>query len=252
MDNEAMADTWCRMWSEDPTLAHEVLAPDGRQWSGQTPALDDVVGPEQQVEFVTAYRAQHVNVFSPRVLADGGDRFAYLWDVRLPDGTVHTGLDVNVLRGGLVADNWTFVAPRRCELADPEVSGDASLDVRALTAFARRWTSVWGGEVELVDELVTEDFLAWSQSTEVEEQGTGSDVLVARVLAETGRHDTRGVELHREPVVDVARQRVALLWTATEDQDGTRTEVGGVDLLAVRGGRVSRSWTLRGTRPFAY
>ena len=255
MDNRAIADTWCRMWSQDPELAYEVLAPDGRQWSGQTPALDSVVGPEQQVDFVTAYRAQHVNVFTARVLADGGERFAYLWDVRLPDGTVHTGLDVNVVRDGLVVDNWTFVAPRRCDLVDPDDAGDdgvGGLDAAELGALAARWVAVWDGSVEQAAGLVADDHLGWSAASEVEQEGVGSEVLAARVEHERARHDSRAVTLHGEPVVDVERQRVAVLWTAAEDHDGTSTEVGGVDLLVVRGGRVSRSWTLRGTRPFAY
>ncbi len=255
MDNEAIATTWCRMWSEDPELAHEVLAGDGRQWSGQTAALDRVVGPEQQVAFVTAYRAQHVNVFTTRVLADGSDRFAYLWDVRLPDGTVHTGLDVNVVRAGLVAENWTFVAPRRCDLADPDDAGDDGVggsDGAELGAFAARWVAVWDGAVEQAAGLVADDYLAWSGASEVEQQGRGPGVLAARVERERTRHDSRAVTLHGDPVVDVQRQRVSVLWTAAEDHDGTSTEVGGVDLLIVKEGRVSCSWTLRGTRPFAY
>jgi hypothetical protein len=252
MDNHTLMTTWCAMWSEDPELAHQVLAKDGRQWSGQTNALDPVVGPDQQVEFVTGYRAQHVNVFTARVLADGGDRFAYLWDVRLPDGTVHTGLDVNVVRDGLVADNWTFASGRSCDLPDPAETDDTRLDAAELAAVAARWVAVWDGAVEQAAALVTEDYLAWSASTEVEQEGTGPDVLAARVEQERTRHDSLAVALHQQPVVDVARQRVALLWTATGDRDGARTEIGGVDLLALSGGRVSRSWTLRGTRPFLY
>lgn len=248
MDNAELMTTWCRMWSEEPGLAHQVLARDGRQWSGQTTALDAVVGPDQQVDFVTAYRAAHVNVFRPRVLADGGPRFAYLWDARLPDGTVHTGLDVNAVSDGLVAENWTFVAPRRCDLPDPAQEGRPTLDAAALQAVAGRWLAVWAGAVELASALVADDFVAWSGASEVEQEGRGPAVLAARVERERARHEARLVRVHREPVVDVDRQRVALLWSATED-DG---EVGGVDLLALDGGRVSRSWTLRGTRAFTY
>jgi hypothetical protein len=99
---------------------------------------------------------------------------------------------------------------------------------------------------------LTDDHLGWSGATEVEQQGTGPDVLAARVEHERVRHDARTVTRHREPVLDVARQRVAVLRSAVEDADEGRTEVAGVDLLVVRGGRVSRSWTLRGTRPFRY
>lgn len=250
VDNAELTTTWCAMWSEDPALAHRVLAPDGRQWSGQTDALDPVVGPEQQVAFVTSYRAQHVNVFTPRVLVDGGDTFAYLWDVRLPDGTVHTGLDVNVVRDGLVSENWTFVAPRACELPDPEApqAGDAPLDAAGLADVAARWVALWAGQVELAAGLVSDDLLAWSGASEVAQEGTGPEVLAARVERERERHDARTVRAHRDPVLDVGRQRVALLWTADE----AGSEVGGVDLLALRDGRVGRSWTLRGTRGFRY
>lgn len=249
MDNAELMTTWCAMWSEDPALAHEVLAADGRQWSGQTPALDPVVGPEQQAGFVQAYRAAHVNVFTPRLLVDGGSSFAYLWDARLPDGTVRTGLDVDVVRDGLVADNWTFVAARACELADPDVpSGAGALDVAGLAAVAERWVAVWSGDVEQAQGLVTDDFQAWSAASEVEQEGRGPAVLAARVERERLRHAALAVRLHREPVLDVDRQRVAVLWSATEDA----AEVGGVDLLTLEAGRVSRSWTLRGTRPFRY
>ncbi|MFD4641377.1 nuclear transport factor 2 family protein [Lentzea sp. NPDC058436] len=109
-NNEERMQQWCRMWSEDPMLAHELMTPGCVQWSGQTTGLDGVVGPAEQVRFVEGYRAQHVNVFTARVLADGGDRFAYLWDVKKPDGGVVTGFDFNVLHGGKVAENWTFAA----------------------------------------------------------------------------------------------------------------------------------------------
>lgn len=149
------------MWSEDPGLAHEVLAADGRQWSGQTAALDTVVGPAEQVGFVQAYRAAPVNVFTRRLLVDGGSSFAYLWDVRLADGTIHTGLDVNVVRDGLVADNGTFVAARASELPDPDAStGARPLDAAGLGALAARWVAVWSGDVEQAQGLVTDDFQA--------------------------------------------------------------------------------------------
>lgn len=61
--------------------------------------------PDQQERFVTAYRAQQINLFRPRLLVDGGDRFAYLWEVTSPEGTVRTGADVNVLRGAPVKAN---------------------------------------------------------------------------------------------------------------------------------------------------
>ena len=127
MEFDELADltaTWCRMWSENPALAHEVMTDDCVQWAATTEGLDSVVGPSQQERFVTAYRAQHVNVFAPRTIVAGGDMFGYLWDVTLPDGTTKSGIDVNVLQGKRIRENWTFVADRRREAADP-ASGDA-------------------------------------------------------------------------------------------------------------------------------
>ena len=122
---------WCRMWSEDPSLAHELLSTDAVQWSSATPALDGVVGPTQAVDFMEAYRTQHVNVFRPRVLVDGGESFAYTWDVTRPDGVVRSGMDVNVLRGGRIALNWTFVGDRRTDWDAAEPTSTGSHDVLA-------------------------------------------------------------------------------------------------------------------------
>ncbi|MFJ5987829.1 nuclear transport factor 2 family protein [Lentzea sp. NPDC092896] len=189
-NNEERMQQWCRMWSEDPTLAHELMTPDCVQWSAQTEGLDDVVGPADQVRFIEGYRAQHVNVFTARTLADDGDQFAYLWDVRRPDGTVKTGFDFNVLRGDKIAENWTFVGER-----------DTTPDL----------PPAGGGDLRQVLD---------------------------------GWLDARSRTLHREPVLDLVRGTIAFLWTGPA--------VSGADLLAVRDGRVTCSWSLTGTRPFRY
>ncbi|WNV88024.1 hypothetical protein [Umezawaea sp. Da 62-37] len=215
MDNEELMTVWCRMWSEDPALAHDLMTGTCAQWSGNTPGLDSVVGPHEQERFVTAYREEHVTVFTPRVLVDGGDRFAYLWDVRTPDGRVRTGVDVNVLEGERVQENWTFVGEQRDDQDDPEPE---AADPAVLAELGRRWT-------ERRDGVVADDFTLFD--------GTGA----------TGDAGEPVGTLHRSIVVDPERGRVALLRTA-----GT----GGVDLLAVRGGRVVRAWSLTGIRPFRY
>jgi hypothetical protein len=91
---------------------------DCRQWSGQTTGLDTVAGPDDQVRFVTGYRAQHINLFRPRLLVDAGDQMAYLWDVTLPDGTVWTGADANLVRDGEPSTGDPLSTPcvgaRRC------------------------------------------------------------------------------------------------------------------------------------------
>ncbi|WP_143168239.1 hypothetical protein [Jatrophihabitans endophyticus] len=193
MDNDERMTTWCRMWSEDPTLAHRLMTEDCAQWASQTPVLDTVIGPDQAVAAMTALRAEQVNLFTPRVLADGGDTFAYLWDVRHPDGVVRTGLDVNVLRDGAIAENWTFVAEHD-DRPDPA-------------------------------------------DTQPTDAGLLADLATASVRE-------RGGELHRAPIVDAARGRVAVLWTAQGS--------GWADLLVVRDGRVSRTWSFGGERAFRY
>ncbi len=240
MDNTELMTTWCRMWSEDPALAREVMTDDCVQWSGQTPGLDTVVGPEQQEKFVTGYRAQHVNVFQPRVLVDGGDRFAYLWDVTRPDGSITTGIDVNMVREGRIAENWTFVAAHRCDEPDPQTGG--SLDGVGL---AEQWLQLQNGQRGADHALVTDDvtvFVGESQAIR------GSAPLAAHLDAVRAAYPPLAGELHRQPVVDAASGRIALLRTTT-DADG---RAGGVDLLAVRDGRIAQVWSLSGTRPFRY
>lgn len=244
MDNEQLMDTWCRMWSEDPALAHEVMTDTCTQWSGQTTALDGVVGPSQQEAFVTAYRAQHVNVFHPRALADAGDRFAYLWDVTRPDGSVGTGLDLNVVRGGLIEENWTFVTPQRLPGPDPEPANTAQ-PTEVLEDVAARWVQVLDGRIELVPELVSDDFRLLTGG----DTATGAGPRGPGVL--TGRGDLRRdrrapvVTVHRDPVIDSRRGRVALLRTTTSGLGGA--PVRGVDLLAVDAGRVTHAWSLPAT-----
>jgi hypothetical protein len=99
------------------------VRPGWRAGSGQTGGLDSVVGPAEQVRFLDGYRARHVDIFRPRVLADGGEHFAYLWDVNKADGRKLTGFDVNILHGDRIAENWTFVGERRDTAPDPGCGG---------------------------------------------------------------------------------------------------------------------------------
>ncbi len=137
-----LTDAWCRMWSVDPALAHDVMTEDCRQWSGNTAGLDGVIGPQQQQEFVTAYRAEHVNVFTPRLIIAEADSFGYLWDVARPDGSVVTGIDVNVLQGRRVRQNWTFVADTWRSQPDPEPGAACRAD--ELTGLLEAWVAEQG------------------------------------------------------------------------------------------------------------
>jgi hypothetical protein len=242
MTNEERMITWCRMWSEDPALAHELMTEDCVQWSGQTAGLDAVVGPKQQEEFVTAYRSEHVNVFTPRVLADAGDSFAYLWDVRVPDGGVRTGLDVNLLAGDRIRENWTFVAQRRCDLPDPAAT---TPDPAATGDLCDRWLRIGNGHSESVTDLVTDDFQIFLGTTaDAVDELRGPAALTTLIE----RREPGSRRLHRRPVLDPAHGRVVFLSTVLANG----TESSAVDLLDLRGGRVWRAWSLSGGRAFTY
>ncbi len=145
---EEIPAAWCRMWSQDAALAHELLTEDARQWSGRTPALDDVVGPGATEKFVATYQHEVGNVFRTRTLViDGDDRLAYTWDLTRRNGEVLTGADVCVLRDGLVVENWTIPSyDPRSDLADGPGAGAPAVaeplsrqELLELTANAHPW-----------------------------------------------------------------------------------------------------------------
>jgi hypothetical protein len=258
-ETEKIPDTWCAMWSHDAALAHDLIAPGGRQWAGTAAGLDDVVGPAATEQFVAAYQRRRGIRFAPRTLViDGGDRLAYTWDATLRDGTVLTGADVCVLRDGLVEDNWTIVGERRAPAPDVAGSGSASRDELAATVAA--WTPLWNGDTSRVADVVAPDVTIWlgrqpdgADSDSANSDGTdevcGPDALAAYV--ERFRASRTGLVLaaHREPVLDVERRTAAVLWTGTVDG---RTVTGGIDVLVFRDGRVAHAWTLVGKRPMRY
>ncbi len=249
MDNEKRMITWCRMWNDDPSLAYELMSDDCVQWSGRTAGLDAVVGPQEQERFVTAYRARTANVFSPRVLVDAGDRFAYLWDVRKADGQVLTGIDVNILEGDRVRENWTFVAERHCGQPDPGPEAAEGTDVAMLEDLCHRWMQLRNGRTELAEDLVTDGFALFSGADPAGDAHGPSEL--AELIERQAAPGTRpAFTIHRQAVADPARGHVAILWTAENKADGAF--VGGADLLTVRAGRFARAWSLTGTRPFRY
>ncbi len=230
-NNTTSTIVWCRMWSEEPALAHRLMTDDCLQWSAQTPGLDTVVGPDEQERLVAAYRAEHVNVFSPRVLVDGGASFAYLWDVTRPDDSVVSGADVNVLEGALVRESWTVIANRL--FADP-IPPAAPTGQSRIEFLCQRWC-----EAGAAADVATDDFRV-----------TGADSAAGSASDRAGRaaNATAAPRLlvHRAPVVDVANGRAALL--RTDPRDGA----GGIDVPAFRGGRIAQVWSLPGRRPFRY
>jgi hypothetical protein len=223
------------MWDTDPALAHKLMTDDCVQWSAQTPGLDTIVGPDQQEQFVTAYRTKHVNLFRPWLLIDGTTSFAYLWDVTSPDGTVRTGVDVNVLRGDLVAENWTCVADRH-DSPGPDDTLAETTDADILADVCRRWVALWRGQTDTLTDLVTDDVSVFIS-------GTGN--LNGRGALAAHTTPNSAATAHRTPVIDAARGRAALLRT-------TGTNTGSIDVLQLRGGRIAHAWSLPGVRAFSY
>jgi hypothetical protein len=117
--------------------------------------------------------------------------------VTLPDGTMKSGIDVDVLYGQQIRENWTFVADGHRNEPDPG-PGDS----------------------------------------------IGYDALLSLVLDWAGEHR---YTVHRRSVIDAGNGRAALLRTSTIDDD---VQVGGVDLLTVRGGVLEPLWSIPGRRAF--
>jgi hypothetical protein len=252
MDNMALMTTWLQMWNENPALAHDVMTDDCRQWSGQAVGLDTVVGPDDQVRFVTGYRAQHVNVFRPRVFVDAGDQMAYLWDVTLPDGTVWTGADANLVRDGRVSRNWTFVSNAHCDGPDPGPASAQPTHATTLDDLCQAWISLWNTSNDEISDIVTGDV-----ATFIWAEDTATDIRDAPALADHLTKQQQGAApgtraIHRRPAVDPVRGRAALLWTSRTGTGSADARVGGIDILNVRDGRVSHAWSLTGRRDFHY
>ncbi len=169
------------MWSEDPRLAYDLLADGCRQWSGSTTALDSIVGPAQQEQFVTGYRAQHINVFAPRSVVSDREMFGYLWDVTLPDGRVKTGIDVNVLQDSKIRENWTFVADGRKNGPDPD-PGDR-MSYRSMLPLVIDWAGERGYAVHrrpVLDPANGRAVVLRSSTAQDDAQVGGIDLLTIR------------------------------------------------------------------------
>jgi hypothetical protein len=251
-----LAQAWCEMWNEDPTLARRLVTEDFRVWFGSTANGDDLRGPGGLERFVARSRAERGVRFTPRVVVadDGGERFAYSWDARFPDGTVHTGADAYTLRGGLIAENWSVVGDRPSTLQpstmEPMPDGGPSAETAELERVAQAWSPMWNGETELTAELLTDDFRIWFAAT----RSAADDLAGPAGLADyvtRFRAAWPGLTFgkHRELIVDSARQRVAFTWTGTVPPDRS---VGGIDLFQFRAGRICQAWSWTGGLPLTF
>lgn len=246
---EKLMTTWCDMWNDDAGLAHDLMTDDCRQCGLNTDALDDVVGPDRQQDFVRRYQVERGNHFTPRTLVAGGEHLAFLWDVRDRAGRIRNGIDVDVLRDGRVADNWTVVADRHSPLW-PESPGGRPSTRDELRHLADRWSAVWNGDAHSATGLVTDAFRIWfGSSTGTDGSGCEPGDRARRPWAL--RTPGMTYRTHREPVVDAERQSLACLWTVSDPGHG-HGHVGRIDLLTVRDGRLDRCWSITGSRAFRY
>lgn len=243
---EKLPDTWCAMWNDDPALAHDLLTPDGRQWSGATGGLDDVVGPAAAQLFIERYRRERGTRFTARTLVvDEPDRISCTWDATLRDGTVRTGADMFVLRDGLVAENWTLIGAGRA--AGPDAAGSGASSRTEIAALAAGWRSAWNGTTGGLADIVTADAAIWLGADGADLRGPAE--LTAHIARVRAARPAIGCTPHRAAAVDVERQTVALTWTAAgAGHDG----VGGIDVLVLRDGRIAQVWSIVGDRPFRY
>ena len=207
-----LAHTWLRMWNEDPSLAHALVADPFAVWFGVGPVGDSTTDAGTLEDFVRRYRERTPNRFTPRVVVGDADtnRFAYTWDVELSEGrgTV-TGIDVYTLDdAGRIAVNWSVTGTRQLPHDLPEPGGSA----RSRTALAAA-------------------ALAWLDA------GDGSS------------HPGAGFRAAGDLVVDEVAQRVAFTYEV-DGADGDAR--GGIALLAFGPGGVDRAWTVTGTWPLRF
>jgi SnoaL-like domain len=252
---DTLPDTWCRMWNDDPKLAHELVSADFRMWFGGSDGADAVRGPDGLAAFVEDYRRIQGITFAPRIVAvdDSGARIAYSWDATFPDGSVRTGIDVSTVDGGRVTGNWSVVAERRDILA-PWSGPAAPASSAAIAATCHRWTPLWNGELELAPEIVADDFRIWFGAVAPADDELVGPAAMADYVDRhrSGRPDLRFAE-HGELVVDRVRQTAALTWSATVPVPGAADRtVGGIDLFGLAGGQLARVWSITGARPFQF
>ncbi|MGO9081283.1 MAG: hypothetical protein ACLQDY_19960 [Streptosporangiaceae bacterium] len=255
---DALAQDWCRMWNDDPALAHQLVTAGFRMWLGRSTGGDQVRGPADLAAFVTAYRAEQGVRFTPLVVAAGdGGRLAYTWEAVFPDGATLGGIDVCTMHGGLVAENWSIAGERPNTL--PGSAAGAGSGRRAVRAERMRqlcadWSPMWNGEVSLAAELVSGDFRIWFGGIQTAADDlAGPGALADYVTKHRAGRPSLTFAKHRDLVIDAARQRAAFTWSARVSlPDGGQREVAGIDLFTFAADRIDRAWSVTGARPFAF
>lgn len=122
---DRFAAAWTEMWNGSLDLAHELCAADfriafgARGDNGEHPG-DALRGPADFIEFLRGYHALMPGVrFSIDGLAagvfepTGPARFACRWYADLPDGEVHSGIDLFETLDGKLTTVWSVTGQRR-------------------------------------------------------------------------------------------------------------------------------------------
>lgn len=257
----ALTQQWCRMWNDDANLAHKLVTSDFRIWFGSSANGDGLNGADGLARFVDGYQRSRGNRFTPRLIVadEQAQRFAFTWDVALPDGSVVGGSDLGVLRGGLIAELWSITGERAVAVPEepvtaPEPAGNA--DRAELDALCQAWSALWNGDTALAADVVTDNFRIWFGSRRFSAEGdavTGPAAFAAFIRRFREGREGLTFAKHHVPVIDAAGRSAAFTWSATAPlPDGGQRTLGGIDVFQIAGRRFSRCWSLTGTRAFTF
>jgi hypothetical protein len=116
---------------------------------------------------------------------------------------------------------------------------------------AEKWTSMWNGDLGLVDEILAPDFAIefGAVITDPDPTAISAPADMARFVAGWRRRfgDLR-FELQGPPVVDdCERPAVAFTWSVAIPEVGSRS---GIDLCHIVDARIARVWSVTGERVF--
>ncbi|RSS79287.1 nuclear transport factor 2 family protein [Streptomyces sp. WAC06614] len=131
------------------------------------------------------------------------------------------------------------------------LTDSAPLTREAGTRLVEGWTALWNGDVALADQILAPDFrLHFADDFD----GTGSaaafgrDELTAFVSANSLALTGVTFAAAAAPLVDTGRGEMACRWNEVHGEVVVKS---GIDMFAVRDGRISAVWSLTGNRSFA-
>jgi SnoaL-like domain len=138
-------------------------------------------------------------------------------------------------------------------MTNTHMNSPTTTDRAAIVRLCTLWTPMWNSDIDLVHEIVTEDFRIWFGGAEgdpVRDDLRGPDEFAAFIDRYRATRPGVSFAMHGEPVVDVEGGRAAMVWTATlPSQDRT---LGGIDAFAVENGRFARCWSVTGARALLF